>query len=205
MFMQRIPAGVLSANCYVIACEATNEAAVIDPGGDAEQIAAVIENNDFQLKYILLTHGHGDHIGGVKELQALLPAPVYIHKGDLTMIRDKHKNYSSSMGAGIELDTSHFLEDGDKLPLGKLTLEIIHTPGHSKGGVCIKVDEVVFTGDTLFSNSVGRTDLYGGDHEQLITSIKEKLMVLSDEVTVFPGHGPATRIGIERLTNPYIK
>ncbi len=205
MFLHKIPVGVLDVNCYIIGDDPTGKAAAIDPGGDADKIVSLLEANNLELSYIILTHGHGDHIGGVKELQEKTGAPLYIHRDDLSMIKDKRKNYSVDMGMSIELTTDHFVADGDKLSLGNLKLEIIHTPGHSRGGICIKVNQVLFTGDTLFSNSIGRTDLIGGNHEQLVQSIKEKLMILSDEITVFPGHGPATRIGIERLTNPYIK
>lgn len=205
MFLHKIPAGVMEVNCYLIGDDSSGKAAVIDPGGDEDKIISALDENGFELVYIILTHGHGDHIGGVEELREKTGAPVYIHRDDLSMIKDKRKNYSASMGMAVEFETDHFVADGDQLPLGGLKLEIIHTPGHSRGGICIKADQVLFTGDTLFSNSIGRTDLYGGNHEQLVNSIKEKLMILSDEITVFPGHGPATRIGIERLTNPYIK
>ncbi|SCZ07212.1 MBL fold metallo-hydrolase [Alkaliphilus peptidifermentans] len=206
MIIEKIAAGVYGVNCYIIGDEKTNKAAVIDPGGDGDKILKIIEDNDLELEYILLTHGHGDHIGGVKEIQDKTNAPLYIHEADLYILKDKSKNYSSHMGTNpVELSTDKFLKDDDIIELGELKLKIIHTPGHTPGGVSILVDQYLFTGDTLFANSIGRSDLDGGNHDQLIHSIQTKLMGLNDEITVFPGHGPATRIGIEKLTNPYIR
>ncbi|SES73418.1 Glyoxylase, beta-lactamase superfamily II [Natronincola peptidivorans] len=206
MFLEKVIAGVYGANCYVIADEKTNEAAVIDPGGDADKIMEVLQKNELDLRYILLTHGHGDHIGGVQELKEKTNAPVYVHKGDLNLLQDKNKNYSALMGGPvIEMTADSFLEDGSVLTLGDLKLKIIHTPGHTRGGVCIHVNNNVFTGDTLFANSIGRTDLVGGDFDIIIQSIKEKLFTLDDDSIVFPGHGPASSIGIEKTTNPFIK
>ncbi len=206
MLLEKIPAGVYGVNCYVIADEKTNKAAVIDPGGDADKIINFIEENELELEYIILTHAHGDHIGGVEGIQKKLNTAVYLHEADLYILKDKNKNYSASMGgAGCEIDTDKFVVDGQELLLGELKMQIIHTPGHTPGGICIKVENILFTGDTLFSNSIGRTDLEGGSYEEIVNGIKTKLMVLDDEITVLPGHGPATRIGIEKLTNPYIK
>ena len=206
MFLDKIPAGVLSVNCYVVGDERSGKAAVIDPGGDADKIIKSLEENGYELEYIILTHAHGDHIGGVAELQAITKAPLYIHQDDLYILKDKSKNYSSHMAMPeVELSTENLLQDGTILPLGNESLRIIHTPGHSPGGICVLVDNLLFTGDTLFSNSIGRTDLEGGDYDQLIQSIKNKLFVLEEDILVLPGHGPASRIGIEKLTNRYIK
>lgn len=206
MFLEKIPAGVLAVNCYIIGDEKSSRAAVIDPGGDADKILQVLEDNGYELDYIILTHAHGDHIGGAQQLQDITKVPIYIHQDDLYILQDKSKNYSALMAMpGVEIHTDKLLKDGDSLPLGNETLNIIHTPGHSPGGICILVDNLLFTGDTLFSNSIGRTDLEGGDHEELIQSIKTKLFVLDDDILVLPGHGPASRIGIEKLTNRYVK
>ena len=206
MFLEKIPAGILSVNCYLVGDDKSGKAAVIDPGGDSDKIIRVLEDNGFQLEYIILTHAHGDHIGGVSELQDITNAPLYIHQDDLYILKDKKKNYSSHMAMPeVEISTDNLLKDGDTLPLGDEVLKIIHTPGHSPGGICILVDNLLFTGDTLFSNSIGRTDLEGGDYDQLIQSIKSKLFVLDEEILVLPGHGPASRIGIEKLTNRYIR
>lgn len=206
MLLQRMAVGIYGANCYIIGSENTMEAAVIDPGGDAEKIFNFLQDNEMKCKYIILTHGHGDHVGGLKELKKLTDAPIYMHKADSYLLQDKNKNYSAVMGGkAIEMNADVFIGDGEELELGELKLKIIHTPGHTPGSICIYVNNVVFTGDTLFANSIGRTDLEGGDYNLIIPSIKEKLMVLDEDTTVFPGHGPASRIGIEKATNSFIK
>ncbi|AOY76952.1 MBL fold metallo-hydrolase [Clostridium formicaceticum] len=206
MILERLSVGVYGANCYIIGDEKTDEAAVVDPGGDADKILKVLEDKGLHLKYILLTHGHGDHIGGLKELKEKTNAPIYLHEEDHAMLQNSNKNFSSRMGGPvIEMTADHFLEEGDSLKVGELTLNIIHTPGHTQGCVCIHIEDIILTGDTLFANSIGRTDLDGGNHQQIIKSIKDKLMTLDENTTVFPGHGPATQIGVEKTTNPYIK
>lgn len=206
MFLQKLEVGVLKANCYIIGDEITREAAVIDPGGDAEKIQKVLQENELKLKYILLSHGHGDHIGGLYDLKKMTNAPIYMHKDDLNLLQDKNKNYSALMGGPtIEMTADSFVNDNDSLLLGELVLKIIHTPGHTQGSISIAANDVVFTGDTLFANSIGRTDLNGGNYDLIIKSIKEKLMPLHDDTIVFPGHGPASRIGVEKVTNPFIK
>ncbi len=206
MFIERIPAGVYAVNCYIFADDKTNKAVVVDPGGDVDKIIEVLENNDLKLNYIILTHGHGDHIGGVEELRDKTQAPIYIHKDDAYMLRDANINHSTAIvGSKVEIEPDHLLEDGEALDLGELKLNFIHTPGHTKGGMCIEVENALFTGDTLFANSIGRTDLEGGNQEELIDSIKNKLFVLNEELTVFPGHGPASTLRIEKATNPYIR
>ncbi|ABR48509.1 beta-lactamase domain protein [Alkaliphilus metalliredigens QYMF] len=206
MFLEKIAAGVFGVNCYVISDDETGKAAVVDPGGDADKILELIKDNQFELTHILLTHGHGDHIGAVNELHEKTKAPVYVHEDDLYILKDANINYSARMGGPVvTIDTDVFLKDGEVLTIGNLKLHVLHTPGHSPGGVCIRGEGVVFTGDTLFANSIGRSDLEGGNYDQLIASIQSKLMTLDDELTVLPGHGPASTIGIERMTNPYIK
>lgn len=206
MFLEKIPAGVYAVNCYVIGDDKTNKAAVVDPGGDVDKIIEVLEDNDFKLEYIILTHAHGDHVGGVEELREKTGAPVYMHKDDHNMLKNSRINHSVSIsGIKVEIEADYFVKDGDSLELGNLMLSIIHTPGHTQGGICIQVENVLLSGDTLFANSIGRSDLEGGNQEQLIESIKNKLFTLSEELTVLPGHGPATTIRIEKLTNPYVR
>ncbi len=206
MFLEKIPAGAYAVNCYVVGDDKTSKAAVIDPGGDVDKIISVLENNDFELEYIILTHAHGDHIGGLMELREKTGAPVYMHKNDLYMLKDSNINLSISInGKKIETEPDFFVNDGDILDLGDLKLSIIHTPGHTQGGICIQVDNILLSGDTLFANSIGRSDLDGGNHNQLIDSIKNKLLILDEEITVLPGHGPATTIRIEKITNPYVR
>lgn len=206
MFLERIPAGVYAVNCYIIGDDKTDKAAVIDPGGDVDKIVDVLDENNFKLEYIILTHAHGDHIGGVEELRQRTGAPVYMHKDDLYMLKDSSVNHSISIsGTKIETEADNFVNDGDILELGSLKMSIIHTPGHTQGGICVQVENVLLSGDTLFANSIGRSDLDGGNQEQLIDSIKSKLFILDEEVTVLPGHGPASTIRIEKLTNPYVR
>ncbi|MBM7613896.1 MBL fold metallo-hydrolase [Alkaliphilus hydrothermalis] len=205
MLLEKIPVGPLSVNCYVIGDDGTNKVAVVDPGGDADKILRFLDENELELEYIILTHAHGDHIGGIPGLLEKIDVPVYMHKEDLFILKDMEKNYSKQMGLTYELETENFVADGDELSLGDLKLKIIHTPGHTPGGICILVENFLIAGDTLFANSIGRSDLVGGNHNQLIDSIKGKLMVLDEEIMVLPGHGPASRIGIEKLTNPFLK
>lgn len=207
MFLKRLVVGPLETNCYLIACKKTKKAAVIDPGGEEEVdlILKNLQNNDFNLEYIINTHGHIDHIAGNKVLKEKTKAMLLIHKLDAPMLSDVNKNFSIFMGKKrCSPPADSFLEEGDEISLGKLKLIIIHTPGHTPGGICLILNNIVFTGDTLFTGGVGRTDLPGGSYQDLQKSIKEKLLVLSDDKIIYPGHGPDSTIGEERRTNPYI-
>lgn len=205
MIIERIPAGIYAVNCYILICEETKKAAIIDPGGDADEIIAYIEKNNLLPEMIILTHGHGDHIGAVQEIKEKTSIPVCIHKDDADMLKDSRKNLTSLMGmTEVKVEADRLLADGDIVELGALKLHIIHTPGHTRGSICIRVNEVIFSGDTLFAQSIGRTDLEGGSFELIIDSIKRKLMVFNDETNVFPGHGASTAIGMERRMNPFI-
>ncbi|SHH52917.1 Glyoxylase, beta-lactamase superfamily II [Caloranaerobacter azorensis DSM 13643] len=205
MILERLPVGVYSANCYIIGCEKTGEAAVVDPGGDVDVILEKIEEFGLKVKYIILTHGHGDHIGGIIELKEKTNAKVLIHADDEYMLKDSDMNLSSKMSIkNIEINPDDVLKDGDIIEIGKYKAYIIHTPGHTKGSICIKLENNILTGDTLFAGSIGRTDLPGGSHDSIIKSIKERLLIYDDDVKIFPGHGPATTIGIEKITNPFI-
>lgn len=208
MFLERIPAGIYAVNCYVLGDKATNKAAVIDPGGDVDRIIKMLEDNNLELEYIILTHAHVDHIGGVQELKDRTNVFVHMHKDDLYMLMNGVANQSVALGGPVvETEINgfvKFVKDGDILKLGELELSIIHTPGHTEGGICIWVGDFIFTGDTLFASSIGRSDLEGGNEKKLMDSIKNKLLVLHDDLKVLPGHGPATTIGIEKDTNPFI-
>ncbi len=206
MKIVRIPAGIYAANCYIIYSEATRDGIVVDPGGDVDDILATIKENQLQIKSIVLTHGHADHIGGIVELKKSLSIPVMVHEDDKELLVDGNKNLSSIMAMGaIEIEPDVLLKDGDIIEFRNEKAEIIHTPGHTRGGICIKIGDNIITGDTLFAGSIGRTDLLGGDYDTIIQSIKEKLMIYPDEIKIFPGHGAPSTIGKERVSNPFLR
>lgn len=206
MIVKRIPAGIYAANCYVLYSEKDKEGIIVDPGGDADDILKYVEDNDIGIKYIVLTHGHGDHIAGVMDLKNKLDVDLLIHQADADMLKDGQMNLSSIMAIGsIEITPDGFLNDGDQLEFGDVKLSVIHTPGHTLGGICLLYDDVLITGDTLFKGSIGRTDLQGGNYETIINSIKEKLLVLPGKTKVYPGHGPESTIEYERNNNTFLK
>ncbi len=206
MIFKRLQTGVYAVNCYIIADDKTKEAIVVDPGGDLDDIASVIQKEELQVKYILLTHGHGDHIGALADLKQITGAQVGIHGKDADMLADPAKNLSvQTSGTAIAITADLLLEDGQKLTFGEETVTVIHTPGHTRGGVCFRIDDFILSGDTLFRASVGRSDLHGGNHEQLVKSIKTKLFTLPDQTDVYPGHGAASTIAYEKKANPYVR
>ena len=200
MIIKKMMAGVYAANCYILFDEATREAVVLDPGGDADDICKELNNLGAELRYIILTHGHFDHTTGVDALKAETGAPVAMSKEDNDMILNNTMYYGPLTSGGADVLLNH----GEILSFGKVKIEVIATPGHTPGGISLLIDESLFTGDTLFKGSVGRSDLAGGNHNVLIESIKNKLMVLSDNIEVHPGHGPSTTIGKERNENPFM-
>ncbi len=201
----RIPAGIYAANCYLVYDELTKEGIVIDPGGDADDIISKIEELGLKIKYIVLTHAHGDHIAGVEELKSYTKAKVAIHKEDEPLIKDGTKNLSSMMAMGtVEFAADILLEEGDKLTFGNLEAYVIHTPGHTPGGICLKIEDNLFSGDTLFAGSIGRTDFEYSSFDDIMHSIREKLLALPDETKVYPGHGPTTTLKMEKQINPFI-
>lgn len=201
----KIPAGIYAANSYIVYSENTLKSIVIDPGGDAETIFKNIKDNNLDVKYIVLTHGHGDHIGAVEKLRDILNAKLLIHKDDVNMIKNPEMNLSNMMVRAVSLEPDEVLKDGDKIQVGDLEVEVIHTPGHTRGGICLKIDGHLFTGDTLFKRSIGRTDLSGGDYNALINSINNNILTLEDNTVVLPGHGENSTIGEEKTLNPYLK
>lgn len=206
MFLETLVVGDLQVNCYILADEETKEALVIDPGDEAHKIWKVIEKSNFQLKNILLTHGHADHIGALTELKSKTSSTVLIHKNDAEMLSDASLNFSSLYGFPITtVPADDFLSENQKIYCGKIILEVLHTPGHSAGGICLKGEGFVFTGDTLFTGSVGRTDFPGSSFRQLFESIANKLLVLPPETVIFPGHGPSSTIGEEKQSNPFLQ
>lgn len=206
MKLLRMPVGIYAANCYIVYSETTKDGIIVDPGGDAEEILKIITKNNININCIILTHGHGDHIGGLADLKEALDIPIMIHEGDIDLLTDGNKNFSTTMGMGrIELKADRLLKDGEIIKFGDLEALIIHTPGHTKGGISIKIKDNIITGDTLFASSIGRTDLPGGDFDTIIGSIKEKLLIYPDDTRVFPGHGEDSTIGREKKLNPFLR
>ncbi len=204
MFLQKVDAGIYGVNCYILADDKNMIAAVIDPGGDAEKISAIIEENELILKYIILTHGHADHIAAVKELKYKYKSKIIIHAMDNELIKDSALNYSVQMGMhAVDFEADIFVHDNDKIEIGDIVLNVVHTPGHTKGSICLITDDIIFTGDTLFAGSMGRTDLHGGSDDQMQKSLR-KLKNLEKDYIILPGHGPASNLSKEKLTNPYL-
>lgn len=195
----------MGVNCYLFSCGKTNKALLIDPGAGSKRILQWLKESGKEVALIVLTHGHYDHIGAVELLRLELNVEVAVHQEDGEMITNPVRNLSRYSGLDMALSPAEILlQDGQELTVGESKVQILHTPGHTPGGICLLTEEGCFSGDTLFDGSVGRTDFPGGDMRTLLRSIREKLMVLDDEVLVFPGHESATTIGRERESNPYI-
>ena len=205
MILDTLPTGPLEVNCYIVGCEKTRKAAVIDPGGDAEKILERLKQHELDLVTIINTHGHFDHIGGNRELMEATSAELLIHQDDRQLL-DYAQEHAAAYGLQTEASPppTRELVGDEKLSVGELSLQVIHTPGHSPGGICLYVDDCLLVGDTLFAGSIGRTDLPGGDHQLLIAGIKEKLLPLPETTRVCPGHGPMTTIGEEKQYNPFL-
>ena len=206
MKVMQLEVGSLGTNCYIAYCEHTKKAVVIDPGGDAARILALVNREGLTVEAIINTHGHADHVLANVKVQEGTGAPIWIHGADADMLGSGSRNLSAYMGASTSCGAAdRLLADGEVLTIGDFTLKVLHTPGHTPGGISLLGDKAVFVGDTLFAESIGRTDFPGGSYSQLIQSIKTKLMVLDDDIKAFPGHGPATTIGWERRQNPFIQ
>lgn len=198
--------GMVQNNCYIVRKRESQEVVVIDPGDDLYKIRKYLKENDLECKAIFLTHGHFDHIMAVPELKGLTEAPVYAHEAEAELLNDTELNASSLFGKGVSLLQDIMIKDKDEFQIAGLSWQVIHTPGHTQGGVCYYLLDhgIIFTGDTLFYESVGRTDLPTGDHSILIENIHNQLMVLADSIELYPGHGRPTTIGHERQFNPYL-
>jgi hydroxyacylglutathione hydrolase len=200
-----IPGGVFDSNTYIIAHN--HECAIVDCGVRAGHVMRVLEEGQLKPKYIILTHGHCDHVYHVQAIKEATSAPVYLHEQELDLYSDPEKNGFALFGMGRSVslpEPDQLLRDRQRLMLGGIELEIIHTPGHSPGSICILTEKGVLTGDTLFAMSIGRTDLYGGSSRAIQQSIAERLFTLSEATIVYPGHGPRTQIGFEKANNPYV-
>lgn len=206
MIFESIAVGPLSVNCYVVACEKSREGIVVDPGGDVELIARIVEKLGLKIGMVINTHGHFDHVGGNGKAQSTFGARLLIHQADAHMLSrsaEVARKYGLTGENSPEADA--YLVDGMTIDFGLSRLTVLHTPGHTQGGCCLYFEEEkkVITGDTLFADSIGRTDLPGGSHERLLASVRTKLFTLPDDVVAYPGHGPETTIGHEKNYNPY--
>jgi hydroxyacylglutathione hydrolase len=205
LIVKELAVGPLSVNCFIIGCPDSREAAVVDPGGDTDQILLALADEGLTLKYIINTHGHFDHVGGNKKLKDATQAKLVLHQQDLPFL--SHLT-ASAAAWGFKVDPSpepdQLVEDGDTIFFGSITLMVIHTPGHSPGSMCLYMSGYLFAGDTLFAGSIGRADLPGGDYNTLISSIKEKLFPLPDDTKLYSGHTPPSTLGYEKKTNPFV-
>lgn len=204
----QLPLGPIQTNCYILGCEQTGTAALIDPSWEGKGIVAAANEQGFEVSHILLTHTHFDHVGGLAEVKQLTNAPIYVHPDAVAMMKmaDATANlWGFPMIPPPPAD--ELLQVGQKLKVGKLELEVLYTPGHAPGHVCFYLPayQLLFAGDVIFQQSIGRTDLPGGNYPLLMRSIREKLLVLPDETQILPGHGPITTIGEEKQFNPFLQ
>ena len=209
MIIETFPVGWLECNCTILADELTREALIIDPGGDPEEILMRLAKHGLTAKQIVCTHTHIDHVGGICELQEKMQTPAAIHKADLFLFE---KLDLQAQWIGMPMPKrgaiDQFVQDGDAIACRGIEMGVIHTPGHTPGSTSFHLPgnrNILFTGDTLFAHSIGRNDLWGGSHPEIINSIQKKLMAFDDDTLVIPGHGQSTSIGHERRYNPFLK
>ena len=202
--IMKLVVGELQENCFILFDE-NKDAVVVDPGGSSENIIEAIDKNSLNIKYILLTHGHFDHVGAVAALVKKYKAPVYMSKDDRAFLESPKEVRASAFGMQIEAaDVDVFVKEGDEIPFSEGTIKVIETPGHTLGSVCYLFENYLFAGDTLFNGSIGRTDFPESNHSLMIESLK-KLKKLDDEIYVLSGHGPESQISYEKMTNPYLR
>jgi hydroxyacylglutathione hydrolase len=207
MIHEILSVGPLQCNCSVIGDESTREAMVIDPGDDIEDVLALIGKHNLQVKQIVITHAHIDHVGGAMKLRAATGAPILLNQSDYALLKmiDMQAVWVGMAPPGkVEID--HSLGQADRVRAGSLNADVIHTPGHTEGSICLyfPAEKKLIAGDTLFAGSIGRTDLPGGSFQKIINSLHEKVLALPDDTIVVPGHGPLTTIGEERESNPFL-
>jgi glyoxylase-like metal-dependent hydrolase (beta-lactamase superfamily II) len=208
MIHEILPVGPLQCNCSVIGDETTHEAMVIDPGDDIADILAVISKHNLQVKQIVITHAHIDHVGGAMKLRAATGAPILLNQNDSALLKmlDMQAAWLGMAAPGkVEIDQS--IGESDTVQAGPLLAQVLHTPGHTEGSICLyfAAEKKLIAGDTLFAGSIGRTDLPGGSFDRIIRSLHQKVLALPDDTVVVPGHGPMTSIGEERESNPFLR
>jgi hydroxyacylglutathione hydrolase len=206
LIIKELAVGPLMANCFICGCPNTKDAVVIDPGGDADMILRALAEEALTVKYIINTHGHFDHVSANGEMKDATGADILIHPLDAPMLQSLSSN-AAFFGISVENSPpcDQTIEEGDTVSFGDITLSVIHTPGHTPGGISLFTNGIVFVGDTLFAGSIGRTDFPGGNFNTLISSIQTKLFKLDDTVKVLSGHGPETSIGREKRYNPFVR
>lgn len=209
MIHQIIPVGILACNCSILGDESTGEAVVIDPGDEVERVQNILLQHNLHPRYIIATHAHIDHVGGIEELKRATGAAVLMHEADLPLYQnlDTQARWLGVLPPGV-VEVDRFLKEGDTIRCGSMALEVLHTPGHSPGSLSLHLpggNSRIFSGDTLFQGSIGRTDLWGGSLREILRSIHSRLMIFPDRTPVFPGHGLRTTIGEERELNPFLQ
>jgi hydroxyacylglutathione hydrolase len=201
--------GMMGVCCYILSCEQTSKAAIVDPGGDEQRLLELVQASNLEVEYIIATHGHPDHVCGNRRIKEATGAAIVMHEADDDFFsQDQVKNYFSMLGLEATPPTDIRVKDGDSISFGEVSLEVIHTPGHTPGGMCLYNKPDLITGDTLFVGGIGRTDFPGGSHHELISSIQQKLLKLPPETIVWPGHGyggSRSTIGEEHRSNPYLR
>ncbi len=206
MEVKTLTVGSYDTNCYLVWCPETSQGIVIDPGFEPDTINGEIARLGLDIKVVVNTHGHLDHIGGNRDVSEAQDCPVYISRADEAMLKSPDLNCSARQGMTVTSPAAgRLLEDGDELTFGQVKLQVLATPGHSPGSICLNGHGVLFSGDTLFAGSVGRTDLPGGSHQQLKESLRQQLFPLPADTRVLPGHGPETTMGQERQQNPWLQ
>jgi len=206
LIIEILELGSFFVNCYIVGDKESGAGIIIDPADDVDSIAKFVKKNELRIEQIVITHGHADHIGALDEAKKLFKAPVSIGEKDAPMLTDPALNLSGLEGTNIISEPAEkILREGDVVSVGQFKFKVLDTPGHTVGSVSLYGHGVVFTGDALFLGSVGRTDFPGSSHEQLMESIRKKLLTLPDETIVFPGHGPDTSVGQERDFNPFLE
>ena len=208
MIHEILPVGPLQCNCSIVGDETSRDAIVIDPGDDINDLLRILQKHNLNVKQIVITHAHIDHVGGAMKLRDLTGAPILLNQNDYALLKmlDVQAAWLGMSDPG-KVDIDHSIGDADQIAAGSLRASVIHTPGHTEGSICLyfPAEQKLIAGDTLFAGSIGRTDLPGGSFDKIIRSLHEKVLALPDETVVVPGHGPLTTIGDERESNPFLK